>query len=222
MSPCHWDETGRYVRSYTPGAPQLGTCYRPGHPGPAGGIIVYHKHDGFTVQGYGNPGDLGYFASYTAYYLEAMPDSTFTNIAWSTTRTKIDGITTFFSADDPLASLIGNGRRDTQLLVNHFTRTGQRGTAAQRCADYSKTNSGTVYRDWFLPSAGEMNEIYTMQGQVAWLSPQRGAAWFWSSSQTDTNYAWQQHTHGDWRYPRNLFGGFKANAVGNVRPVRAF
>jgi hypothetical protein len=27
---------------------------------------------------------------------------------------------------------------------------------------------------------------------------------------------------GEFRRPKNLFGGFKANAVGNVRPVRAF
>ena len=189
-----------------------------GDEGPAGGIIFYVASSGLTIQGYS--GATGSFAEYTAYYLEAAPANETISIwqAWNhANNTLIDGITTWANTterDTGLAGSIGVGRKDTQTIVNSTAFAALSGTAAQQCA--SKDLNG--FKDWFLPSLGELNEFYKLKGQAG--VPQTGiptTEWLWSSSQGNDLNAWHQ------RFNNGLMGNSLKNDTGNrVRAVRAF
>ncbi|MCL2197275.1 MAG: hypothetical protein FWB77_06625 [Treponema sp.] len=173
-----------------------------GDIGPAGGIIFYVAISGFTVLGY-----EGSFAEYTAYYMEADPERT--SSIWGAQGTLIAGVTTWVDdaeKDSRLAVSIGVGRKDTQVIVNHLAATGETGRAAQVCA--SKNLNG--FTDWFLPSLGELNEMYKAKGQT-----EIPTGWNWSSSQIDNDNAWTQSS-GDYQS-----GHFKGDHQG-VYAVRAF
>ncbi|MCL2211047.1 MAG: DUF1566 domain-containing protein [Treponema sp.] len=179
------------------------------------------RPDGITIQGYGSSGDNGYFAEYTTYYLEAAPvnETTSANIQWGAqgtlfdaNGTLIDGITTWANAtakNAGLAASIGVGRKDTQTIVNSAAFAALTNTAAQRCANKSLNG----FTDWFLPSLGELNEMYKAKGQTG--IPTTGV--FWSSLQRNNLGAWDQS-----------FGNGSQGGTGikdfvcNVRAVRVF
>ena len=135
--------------------------YNVGDTGPAGGIIIYRNLSGFTVQGY-ETGGTGHFSSYTAYYLEAAPTNE-TSAQWGALNTSISGITTTSTSN---FNNIGAGRRDTQIIANRLTELGETGRAAQVCASKTVTVGVTVYDDWFLPSLGELNEMYKARAHL--------------------------------------------------------
>ena len=196
----------------------INLTYAIGDTGPAGGIIFYvadntdGRPDGITVQGYGNSGDNGFFAEYTAYYLEAAPGNE-TNSVWQAAsgNTLIDGITSWYIAtakDEGLAASIGVGRKDTQTIVNSTAFAALTNTAAQRCAN--KTLNG--FTDWFLPSLGELYEMYKAKGQTGIPTTEE----FWSSSQVNNNNAWyQDFGNGNQKY-------ITMNYSLLVRAIRAF
>jgi len=186
--------------------------YKIGDTGPAGGRIFYvadekdGRPDGIIIQGY--TGATGSFDAYTAYYLEAAPaDETFS--LWqaaSGNNTLIDGITTWNNAaarDAGLAASIGVGRKDTQTIVNSAAFAALTDTAAQKCAN--KTLNG--FTDWFLPSLGELYEMYKAKEQTGIPTTN----WYWSSSQVSTTGAWVQ----------NFDGNQTTNGKFNNTPVRA-
>jgi len=174
--------------------------------GPAGGIIFYISTEGFTVEGF--IGTEGSFDSYTAYYLEAAPANEGSSILWGASGTLITGVTTFTSGSDSKVSLIGNGRKDTQIIVNHLSTTIETGRAAQVCA--SKSLNG--FSDWFLPSLGELNEMYKAKTHLGISS-----GWFWSSSQGNgAFYVWIRN------FGTGNQDNIDKNSNGNVRAVRAF
>jgi len=183
-----------------------------GDTGPAGGIIFYVAASGITVQGYGSSGDNGYFAQYTAFYLEAAPENE-AQSRWqsseNTDNTLIDGVTTFANVGQNNTLTIGVGRKDTQTIVNSAAFAVLTDTVAQRCANKSLNG----FTDWFLPSLGELNEMYKAKGQTG--IPTTG--WFWSSSQGNSGSAWIQDFNGG--VPSYLG---KASLSGYVRAIRAF
>jgi len=188
--------------------------YAIGNTGPAGGIIFYVAPSGFTVQGYS--GATGSFAEYTAYYLEAAPANE-PNSRWQSSvyanHTLIDGITTWVNVtakNAGLASSIGVGRKDTQTIVNSPAFAALTNTAAQRCAN--KTLNG--FTDWFLPSLGELNEMY--KARVAGVTGIPITGDFWSSSQGSSSSAWDQGFASG-----SQSNGFKEYSD-SVRAVRAF
>jgi len=175
-----------------------------GDTGPAGGIIFYVASSGFHVQGYS--GGTGSFAQYTAYYLEAAPANVGSSIQWGANGTIISDLPPFLSS-----TFIGNGRRNTQIIVNYLATTSETGTAAQVCASKTVTVGGTVFNDWFLPNLVELNEMYKAKGQTG--IPTSG--WFWSSSQDGYDAWFQDFNNGG----QNTY--YKDNYC-NVRAVRAF
>jgi hypothetical protein len=200
-------ENASYNAGNTSSGLQVKLTYNIGDPGPAGGTIFYYNPNGFEVTGYGNPGDDGYFATYTAYYLEIASDDQ-VKAPWGDYG-RIDNMTTFTSLSDGKASLIGNGRKDTQIMVNYLATTEVKGTAAQLCA--SKNING--FTDWFLPSLGELKELYKAKGKPG--IPTIG--WLWSSSQGSEAYAWYLTvSNGDLVIER------KSTAGPNFLAVRAF
>ena len=132
-------------------------------------------------------------------YLEAAPNDQSTGIRWG------DYITT-----DAKAFTIGTGQSNTQAIVNTHVGVAEP-TAAQLCKDLILGG----YRDWFLPSEDELDQMYKnlQQNNVGSFSKD----WYWSSSEVDAYSAWfQDFTDG--------YHTFKASKgiPRLVRAIRAF
>jgi len=192
--------------------------YEIGDTGPAGGIIFYvadgldGRPDGITIQGYGSSGDNGYFAEYTAYYLEAAPANE-TSSRWQAAsgNQSIEGVTTFTSVGQNNTLTIGVGRKDTQTIVNSTAFEALTDTAAQRSANKSLNG----FTDWFLPSLGELNEMN--KARVAGVTGIPTAGWFWSSSQRTDGEAWYQVLN-----MNNFQSSTNKSSLNDVRAIRAF
>jgi hypothetical protein len=157
------------VWAFDPNAFQLGAT------GPGGGKIYYISEEGFTVQ----MADSS--QNYTAHYLEAAPVSF--SVPWGAHGKIIPGITTiaFNSGED--VNVIGNGRKDTQLIIDYLAKIPEKNRAAQLCDEY--TNNGII--DWFLPSLGELSLLYASGVSVSGITKGQ----YWSSAQATTgNSAW--------------------------------
>jgi hypothetical protein len=161
-----------------------------GGAGPGGGKVFYYNAEGFTVEGYGNPEDDGYFTTYTAHYLEAAPVGS-GQLAWASSgflTTNILGT----------ASALGTGRKNTALIL----ATDANAPAAKACKVL--TTGGKT--DWFLPSSDELDLLYNNRFHVGnlgnanyYCSTQSGASSvaflifqledLWrSANKSDTNY----------------------------------
>jgi len=169
-----------------------------GDNGPGGGKIFFVDPAGFPMT------DNGLIC----YYLEAAPSDQGSNIGWGAYGTVISGVTTFTSTGDVLAGTKGNGRKDTQLIVVKLVELGETGMAAQLCKSYG----GGGYTDWFLPSCGELNQLYLNRTYAGITTTNH----YWSSSQYDGFYAWEQDFSGG-----SQIYSFKP-ASKYVRAIRAF
>jgi len=181
--------------------------YNIGDRGPGGGIIFYYSAEGFTVE------MLNASDNYTAHYLEAAPADTGTRIKWGARGTLISGVTITSLITSPEANKIGNGRKDTALIVA-AQQGKETGTAAQLCADL--TTGGM--RDWFLPSLGELKELHkqrTLPGinMIADLSFP-----YWSSTQASGVSAFFM----SFTQSGSSATAVKDDTVQSVRAIRAF
>jgi len=165
--------------------------YAVGNTGPGGGIIFYHSPAGFTVEMV-NPAE-----NYTAHYLEVAPSSSGSR-TWASFG--------YASTDIPgTGTAIGTGMKNTALILNVDANA----PAAKVCKDL--TLGGKT--DWFLPSLGELNELYT-QRNLTGIKMTIGT--YWSSSQFNDDCAWFQFFSNGGQYD-----GYKYNQ-GRVRAIRAF
>ena len=156
--------------------------YNIGDTGPGGGKIFYRDEEGFTVQGYGNAGNPGYFASYTAHYLEVAPSSSGT-APWGAYETYISGLST----------LLGTGRRNTQTIAAYFANTTETNRAAQIAAAATFGDKN----DWFLPSYREL-DLLSSNRSLAGITIANNR--LWSSSQMNSDDAYQINFGIDSRY----------------------
>jgi hypothetical protein len=84
--------------------------------------------------------------------------------------------------------------------------------AANLADAYTATVNGVIYGDWFLPSKGELNQMYINRIAVGGF----WADYYWSSSEFSAFFAWTQSFDVDARYDSaKLYDQ-------HVRPVRAF
>ena len=70
-----------------------------------------------------------------------------------------------------------------------MNQTGYTGGAAQAADEYSVTDNGVTYTDWFLPSKDELNEMFI---QKALIEAAAGSAFgtdYWSSSEYNSSKA---------------------------------
>jgi hypothetical protein len=107
------------------------------------------------------------------------------------------------------SNAVGTGATNTAYIMAGCT---QRPIAASVCADLVLNG----YSDWYLPSIGEVQMMYSrlyLQGLGGF-----GGGWYWSSSQNDPNYAWYMNfNNGNVSYDfYHKYNDFQ------VRAVRAF
>jgi hypothetical protein len=122
--------------------------------------------------------------------------------AWCNNETDLLGVASMVTGTGAM-----DGAAKTTVMLGVCT------TGAANLADaYTVTVNGVVYGDWFLPSKGELNQMYVNKVEIGGLR----AAAYWSSSEADFQQAWYQG-FSDGSYWNDL----KMTTL-YVRPVRAF
>ncbi len=150
------------------------------------------------------PGDPGYDAGVQHGLIAASADQS-TGVVW------IIGL--------PTGTLIGNtstaygtGQANTNYMI---AAVGFTGGAAKVCNDYTNTDTGTgVYSDWYLPSIGELDHLYTNRAAIVGFSNEY--KYYWSSSEYNNWNAWDKNFING-----NMYGS-KINPNALVRAVRTF
>jgi len=104
------------------------------------------------------------------------------------------------------ATKIGSGKSNTRKIILSQGDSGH--YAAHKCWQYK----GSGYKDWFLPSKDELNELNKQKSVVGGLAD----AYYWSSSENSYRAAWREFLG-----TGNTFHNDKAN-ISYVRAVRAF
>ena len=110
-----------------------------------------------------------------------------------------------FTLTNAVRDGIGAGKYNTERIIANQSAGAY---AAQICANYQGGN----YGDWYLPSKYELNLLYLQKTVVGGFAD----AFYWSSSENDSNGAWNQSFNDGNQYVNN-----KTNAS-CVRAVRAF
>jgi TolB-like protein len=130
-------------------------------------------------------------------YLEAAPPETEISAEWGAYGKNVPGTGT----------AVGTGKRNTETIVKFLQSIGERGRAAQYCD--SLVAEG--FDDWFLPSKDELNLMYT--NLKAKGLGEFGYGWYWSSSESDNNDAWNQRFRdGGQRYLTSKTDSFSVRA----------
>jgi hypothetical protein len=169
-----------------------------GLKGPGGGIVF------ITPSTLGNTSGLFYEAAPSTW---SSPSSDPIAMKWCNNTTDLLGFSSTVSGTGAM-----DGAAKTSVMLGVCT------SGAANLADaYSVTVSSVVYSDWFLPSKGELNQMYVNKVAIGGLTP----SYYWSSTEGGSIYAWWQDfsngTQAD-RYPDTS----GKNNSGLVRPVRAF
>ena len=108
---------------------------------------------------------------------------------------------------------IGTGKRNTEIIVEHFNQTEEQNTAAQLCV---ALNIGG-FSDWFLPSINELNQMFINLYEKGLGDFSEEA--YWSSSQDNWKYSKMQYFAKD---GRDKYAGNLKNTPAKVRAIRAF
>lgn len=99
---------------------------------------------------------------------------------------------------------VGSGQNNTNLILSSCSDAG---TAAAACALLVLNG----YNDWFLPSSGELYELFLKKDIIGGFS----ASWYWSSTEDYAMTAYSYNFGGGW-------GSSDKDALLFVRAVRAF
>jgi hypothetical protein len=155
--------------------------------GPGGGLIFF----------------VDYNDQYAGFnYLEAAPSSCDAKKAWSSSNTSVPAVAGW------AARAVGAGSTNTTAIKSVFTTD----TSTNNAAYFATSCNAGGKSDWFLGSLGEMKLVYdNLQGLGGFVESN-----YWSSTESDTNFAWGQSFNGGLQGPN-----FKS-ATYYVRPVRAF
>jgi len=146
--------------------------------GEAGGYVFYDDVVGFDLDSNGtiedDEKDLldgendGFFTGVR--YLEAAPEGWSGDSEDPFSQWGVDG---YEITPPATATAMGTGLANTINIVSYhdslrdyydnptkYSEKNDGSVAAKLCADYSMTNEGIVYDDWFLPSRDELNLMY--------------------------------------------------------------
>jgi hypothetical protein len=182
-----------------------------GRTGPGGGIIFYYNEEGFTV--YGTYNGIEFFPTYTAHFLEVAPERIEGEYQWSSRSYFIQGLSNAYNGSGINDWVVGRGRLNTAIIISVANRAGVETLAATNAAAYRLGDKD----DWFLPSGGELNQLWR-QRSIVGIPHDAGNnyGFMWSSSQICCCSAWNLFNASGGESP-----GFK-NWTGPIRPIRAF
>ena len=183
--------------------------------GPAGGLIFYDR------------GSYTTGLTHNWRYLEVAPSDQSTHLQWyNGTYLKTDADAYAYNAQDGKVTLnynVGTGGANTDKII---AVQGAGNYAAQLCNDLMLGG----FSDWFLPSLGELREMYINLHEVLIAQKDTGIVtlvsignfsssdWYWSSSEYREEYAW---AHNFSSIRQNVSTNDKSDHS-NVRCIRAF
>jgi hypothetical protein len=163
-----------------------------GQQGPGGGVVFM------------TPSTLG---NTTGLFYEAAP-STWSSpsgdprSAWCNNTNELLGVASTVTGTGAI-----DGANKTAVMLGVCT------SGAANLADaYTVTVNGVVYGDWFLPSKGELNQMYVNKTAIGGFA----SGDYWSSSEDDAVIARSQY------FLNGVQGSDIKTLAGYVRPVRAF
>jgi len=163
-----------------------------GLKGPGGGIVF------MTPSTPGNTSGLFYEAAPSTWSSSSGDPTS----AWCNNDADLLGVPSTVAGTGAM-----DGAAKTTVMLGVCT------TGAANLADaYTATVNGVVYGDWFLPSKGELNQMYVNKSAIGGFSP----VIYWSSSEFDDLNAWSQN------FLVGNQGFYAKDSTAYVRPVRAF
>jgi hypothetical protein len=109
---------------------------------------------------------------------------------------------------------IGAGLKNTAIIIANQGPVDGNAFAATVCNEYSVTVDGVTYGDWYLPSRHELNLLYIERAAVGGFDETN---YYWSSTESDNNLAWELDFLDDGYQTDSNKGGTFC-----VRAVRAF
>ena len=108
---------------------------------------------------------------------------------------------------------VRGGIMNTALIITILTHNNPMGNfAAKVCADFSVTDGGVTYGDWYLPSKDELNLLYLQKSVVGGFAND----YYWSSTEFSSISAWAQNFLNGVQYNLNKSYPY------SVRAIRAF
>ncbi|MFP4012411.1 MAG: LruC domain-containing protein [Spirochaetaceae bacterium] len=166
--------------------------YAIGEEGPAGGWVFY-DHGELHEDGWR--------------FLEAAPsdisDGGVETFAWSNVTDASVGDT---------STEIATGEANTAVIV---AQDGHETSAAQQTIHYATERFGSSFGEWFLPSSGELELVYTELHSEA-IGDFVDGDHYWSSSEQGSSFAEYR------RFDTGASFGSRKSNLKHVRPVRAF
>jgi len=153
-------------------APAPVQIYKIGDKGPAGGIVFYDK---------GNNSDGWRYMEVSPKYLG---------------QTEWDNAKMFQVKISGTKAGIGEGKRNTELIIAVHKNKNKKGTAALKCGEYTLNG----FSDWFMPSKDELNELFKNQNKVGEfnrITTTGLPGYIWSSTQNERNNdkVWVQYSN---------------------------
>ena len=142
-------------------------------------------------------GDPGYVAGQT-HGLIAAPADRATGLQWYNGSYVATGAT---------ATALGTGLANTDAII-----AVQGSRAASYAAGWARAYNGGGYADWYLPSKDELNELFLHQAAIGGFGPN----YYWSSSESDADFAWTQ------AFDLSSQNPYTKSGASYVRAVRTF
>ena len=180
-----------------------GTYYAQAVANPCSGISIGDAYQGGKVAYILQSDDPGYDANFCQGLIAATSDQG-SGIRWH------NGVNT----DVSTGTAIGTGPGNTNAsIVSMLGDAGAYTYAAGICADYSVTEGGVTYDDWFLTSKDELNPLYLNRAAIGGFD---SGSIYWSSTANTNSYSWSQWSNGI------QTGGLQNSYPYFVRAVRTF